>query len=121
MPYPNKQFGQTMKKKQTSSYQRQFGGGSKDNKALDQDAKDAKAAEAAAFRLLKQEQGEAIDIKFGYNRLEDQVIDPEETVERRGWLYHMLATTVRTEDSLSWDGCYSTAAKLTPPRSFLFL
>ena len=92
MAQPNKLFGQTMNKKQPSRYQRQFGGGGRNDKAAEQDAK---AAEAAARRRLRQEQGEAIDAKFGYKRLEDQTTDPEQTVERRGWLYHMLATTVR--------------------------
>lgn len=83
-----------------SRYQRQFGGGrgggSGDKGGNDRTVSDqeAKAAEAAARRRLKQDQGEAIDIRFGYKRLEDQPIDPEQPVERRGWLYHMLPTTV---------------------------
>lgn len=94
MPYPNRVFGQAMKKQ--SRYQRQFGG--KSNKALTPTTIDAKAEEAAARKRLRQEQGEAIDTKFGYSRLEDQYMDyasEGETLERRGWLFNMLATTVR--------------------------
>ena len=93
----HKLFGQTMKKKQSGSsrYQRQFGGGGRNRDAAASE-QDAKAAEAAARRRQRQEQGEAIDRNFGYNRLEDQTIaDPDQVVVRRGWLYHMLATTVR--------------------------
>ena len=95
----NKLFGQTMKKKQSGSsrYQRQFGGGGRHRDAAAASEQDAKAAEAAARRRQRQEQGEAIDRNFGYNRLEDQTIaDPDQVLVRRGWLYHMLATTVRT-------------------------
>ena len=95
MTIPNRLFGQTMKKKQPSRYQRQFGGKSNAPAAAAVSEQEAKAAEAAARRRLRQEQGEAIDAQFGYHRLEDQVVDPDQTLQRRGWLYHMLATTVR--------------------------
>jgi hypothetical protein len=84
-----------------------------------------KAQEAAARRRLRQEQGETIDTAFGYNRLEDHPgaaaaaaaaaagtanssggVGPynknkEKTaiLQRRGWLFHMLATTVRNRSS----------------------
>jgi hypothetical protein len=87
MPYPNRVFGQAMKKQ------------SKDNNK-NADDRDAKSAEAANWRRMRQEQGEVIDAKFGYHRLEDQPVDSAKAsapVERRGWLFHMLPTTVRTE------------------------
>eukprot|EP00934_Nitzschia_sp_Nitz4_P003410 Nitzschia sp. Nitz4//scaffold180_size44305//24137//35517//NITZ4_007241-RA/size44305-processed-gene-0.44-mRNA-1//1//CDS//3329539473//3400//frame0 len=95
----NRVFGQAMKKKGNPStrYQRQFGGGGRRDRAKqdsnenpEQSARD----EAAARRMLRQKQGEAIDIKFGYKRLEDQPFDPNQPIEEhRGWLFHMLATT----------------------------
>lgn len=96
MPYPNRVFGQAMKKQ--SRYQRQLGGGGKGKEASIPSTQDAKAEEAAARRRLRQEQGEAIDIKFGHKRLEDQFADSSpdgSAMERRGWLFNMLATTVR--------------------------
>jgi hypothetical protein len=100
MPYPNKSsnkvFGQAMKKKQSSRYQKQFGGSRKGQDNSDNDH-DKKAEEAAARRRLRQEQGEALDARFGFLRLEDQPLDNNsmEPIQRRGWLYHMLPTTVR--------------------------
>lgn len=93
MPYPNHVFGQAMKKQ--SRYQRQFGGSKKGSATKSEH--DAKAEEAAARRRLRQEQGEAIDIKFGYNRLENQLSSASRgpsAIRRRGWLFHMLPTTV---------------------------
>jgi hypothetical protein len=107
-PYPNgnRQFGQTMKKsnKSTSRYQRQFGSKSSSSyqQQREESSKETKAAEAAARRRLRQEQGEIIDINFGYRRLEDQENQHMQqdsmdgtTLQRRGWLFHMLPTTVR--------------------------
>jgi hypothetical protein len=107
MPYPNsnnKVFGQSMSKKKgggKSNYQRQFGGSSKNsynnnNSKSGNNKDDASSEEAkrAARRRLRQEQGEAIDVKFGYNRLEDGQQDGE-VIEKRGWIFHMLPTTVR--------------------------
>ena len=109
-PYQsNKQFGQTTKKSNkslaTSRYQRQFGKGGK--RQQEEPSKlDNKADEAAARRRLRQEQGEIIDGKFGYHRLEDQHQEQQnsalrgdtgisKTVQRRGWVFNMSATTVR--------------------------
>ncbi|CAJ1945696.1 unnamed protein product [Cylindrotheca closterium] len=92
MPYPNRVFGQAMKK--PSRYQRQFGGNK--NSTVTQSDQARKAEEAAARRRLRHEQGEAIDIKFGYRRLEDQLSTASRgasVIQRRGWLFHMLATT----------------------------
>lgn len=93
MTNPNRVFGQTMRKQ--SRYQRQFGGNRADN--VVQNDRDNKAEEAAARRRLRQEQGENIDVKFGYRRLEDETLNSSSgvsTIQRRGWLFHMLATTV---------------------------
>ncbi|KAG7364476.1 DNA polymerase Pol2 [Nitzschia inconspicua] len=108
-PYPNNKrlFGQTMKKSNRSSvsrYQRQLGttNSSSNSHSLvpsEQSVAERKAAEAAARRRLRQEQGETIDGKFGYHRLEDQhgqkqsSVDDVSAIQRRGWLFHMLATT----------------------------
>lgn len=93
MPYPNRVFGQAMKKQ--SRYQRQFGGKTKGT--ITQSDQDSKAEEVAARRRLRQQQGEIIDVKFGYKRLEDQLSSDstnQPIIQRRGWLFNMLATTV---------------------------
>lgn len=98
MPYPNRLFGQAMKKE--SRYQRQFGGNGERFLRREQDAK---AEEAAARRRLRQEQGEEIDIKFGYRRLESQLSNNAggpSVINRRGWLFHMLPTTVSVKRDL---------------------
>ncbi|KAL3922010.1 MAG: hypothetical protein SGILL_002437 [Bacillariaceae sp.] len=92
-----------MKKKSSASsrYQRQFGNSSRSQQQEDESSfLERKAAEAAARRRARQEQGEAIDRNFGYHRLEDQAQSSSQKksgvagpVERRGWLFHMLATT----------------------------
>ncbi len=64
---------------------------------------ETKAADAAQRRRVRQEQGEAIDALFGYPRLEDQYSQMHQNAgsdvsgmkPRRGWLFQMLATTVR--------------------------
>jgi len=100
----NRVFGQAMSKKgsKSSRYQRQFGASSSQNatapaSASAEDSEVAARDEAASRRRVRQEQGEAIDLQFGYERLEDKsVVDPSlPPVERRGWLFHMLPTTVR--------------------------
>ena len=96
----NKVFGQTMKKSKggkTSNYQRQFGGGSGSQHSKIASAstdKESEEQQRAERRRLKQAQGEALDVKFGYPSLESTV-ELGETTERRGWLFHMLPTTVR--------------------------
>lgn len=130
-PHPNdkKRFGQTMKKSSSSSssstaagsrYQRQFGnnrgeGGNNHSRIAPSTTTttlaETKAAEAAQRRRLRQEQGEEIDVLFGYPRLEDQYSSHMMAIHqnrnnggsdrsgimkpRRGWLFQMLATTVR--------------------------
>ena len=106
---PRKVFGQTMHRKPgRSNYQRQFGGGggrtSFKNTSYDESRnEESEAAKQAARRRVRQEQGEAIDANFGYNRLEDKTLltgndkNQQDVVERRGWLFHMLPTTVRAD------------------------
>ena len=113
----NRVFGQTMRKTKNSSaasrYRRQFGESNQRQHSQQTDSSnaDTKAEEAAARRRLRQEQGEVIDSKFGYHRLEDQYqerkknpslrtengydggVDP--LTQRRGWLFNMAATSVR--------------------------
>lgn len=98
----NRVFGQAMSKRsnQSTRYQRQFGGGRQNHSQIastgQQDREAEARDEAAARRRLRQEQGEAIDLQFGYGRLEDQAVDPAlPPVQRRGWLFNMLSTTVR--------------------------
>lgn len=93
----NREFGQVMKKsnKSATRYQRQFGNASHSVIAATEDPEAAARDESAARRRARQEQGEAIDISFGYERMEDKPVDPNHPpVERRGWLFHMLPTTV---------------------------
>lgn len=113
---PNRLFGQTMRKPSMSSatrYQRQFGQQNKTQQQYQADLSKVdttKADEAAARRRLRREQGEIIDAKFGYHRLEDQYQErkknssfrtgneyggrDETLTKRRGWLFNMAATTV---------------------------
>jgi hypothetical protein len=109
---PKKVFGQTLHKgnKQNnkrsgggpSSYQRQFGhrGGKGNPKGGDNhgttnaDVAQAAAEAAAAARL----RGEALDESFGIEKFSMNHSHRGETgnPRRRGWLYNVLATTVRT-------------------------
>lgn len=90
-------------------YQRQFGGNNPTLLPSEESKLVKKAAEAAARRGLRQEQGETIDSNFGYHRLEDQPQQRQQryassnsgddvavaaAMQRRGWLFHMLPTTV---------------------------
>lgn len=96
-------FGQAMGKSKRggggSSYQRQFGGGSK-AKIAPGDSKSTEEANAilAAKRRIRQEKAEQIDEKFGYETFAFQNTngaESREVRERRGWLFNMLPTTVR--------------------------
>ena len=119
-PGSNKLFGQTMKKSNRSSaasrYQRQFGKGGQRQPPYGKDSskpETTQAEEVAARRRLRQEQSETIDAKFGYHRLEDQYQEQrqknsrlrtgngdaggvDKLMQRRGWLFNMAATTVRS-------------------------
>jgi len=79
-----------MKKKKGSRYQRQMGATvyrSADN--------DNKSLLAAQKRRQKQALGEALDEQFGMERFA-LTSSYQEEKRRRGWLYNMLVTTVRT-------------------------
>lgn len=89
-----KVFGQSMQKK--SSYQRQFGGSSTSFQSGDTDDAAAKAALAAERRKRKQVAAEKVEKAFGIDRF---VSDKEKTKPRRGWLYNVLPTTVRIQQS----------------------
>ena len=99
-----KVFGQRMRKKGRSSYQRQFGKRSKYSKSRDNnDNEKAQAAAAAAALLQKQELLAAnaeIDTTFQVQRLESGT-------SRRGWLYNMVPTTILVRNSNLEYSCYS--------------
>lgn len=98
-------FGQAMgKRKSKSSYQRQFGGGSKKTHSLiagssDKGGEENNASQIlAAKRRIRQEKAEAIDEKFGYETFafnNTNGADSQQVRERRGWLFNILPTTVR--------------------------
>jgi hypothetical protein len=102
----NQVFGQTMKKKSTSGsrYQRQAGngggGGLKSNKTVYKSAdasKDDAEDPAVARRRFRQQQGQEIDKRFGYEKFALSANNKTtQSASRRGWLFQMLPTTVRT-------------------------
>ena len=106
-------FGQTMRKKNegnrgggASRYQRQFGGGKNSGAVMSSRTSDADEASKALRRRQKQAKGEAIDEAFG---MEKFTVSASSTAgkamqgrrQRRGWLYNMMATTVRCVMSMS--------------------
>jgi hypothetical protein len=107
----NQVFGQTMKKKASKSsagsrYQKQFGngnkGGSKSNPSTvyrsASNNNDDGSDPAAARRRFKQQQGQEIDKRFGYEKFAlsaNNNIAGSQSTSRRGWLFQMLPTTVR--------------------------
>ena len=118
-----KVFGQTMKRKPQaktiSSYQKSFGGGSSTSRFISEHDESSPLSEAAqqaaARRRLRQEQGEAIDLRFGYHRLEDGHPitggdNGPQTIQRRGWLFHMLATTVSASNERNHAHCADVLA-----------
>lgn len=89
-------FGQAMGKPKNSStrYQQQFGGGIKAKTPNDSDDSNALLA---AKRRAHQQKAEEIDAKFGYETFAFQNSNDSasrEVLERRGWLFNMLPTTV---------------------------
>jgi hypothetical protein len=95
----NQVFGQTMKKSNKNSrYQRQFGNGNKGKSKSATVYKSASADDpAAARRRYKQEQGQQIDRKFGYEKFSlTNNAQQQGELSRRGWLFQMLPTTVRS-------------------------
>lgn len=94
------------KSNKASRYQRQFGKGGNNSSGQEKSEDATIVEEAAARRRVRQEQGEIIDQRFGYHRLEDQYQERknsssatreglDELAQRRGWLFNMAATTVR--------------------------
>jgi len=121
-----REFGQVMKKSNKSTrYQRQFGNASSSHSQLviPDDPEAAAREEAVAKRRARQEQGEAIDLAFGYERIEDKPIDPNHPpVERRGWLFHMLPTTVSFPLVIAGrNSSNSVDSTNIPPPFFFFL
>ena len=111
-------FGQAMGKSKRgggSSYQRQFGGGSKskiapgdsnNNNNTNKSTEDTNAI-LAAKRRIRQEKAEQIDEKFGYETFAFQNTngsESREVRERRGWLFNMIPTTVRSFVRLCLSG-----------------
>jgi hypothetical protein len=98
-------FGQTIQKRKggKSNYQRQFGGGGKTATVYrsgdDSTATEAsKAAARAEYRCAKQARGEALDKWFGMEwfALDTTMAhtNSDQKLQRRGWLFNMLPTTV---------------------------
>ena len=85
MAPPPKVFGQTMRKGGRSNYQRQFGGGGGSSSVY----RTAKNNENEEERRQKLERSKQIEASFGIGTL-----DENET--RRGWLYNVVPTTVRS-------------------------
>jgi hypothetical protein len=84
-------FGQSMRKKGGTKYQRQFGNGQgkSHSKRDEQKSEEELLAERRAERRRQlQKEGEDIDIKFGYNRYDHK----SEDKTRRGWIFNMLPT-----------------------------
>jgi hypothetical protein len=101
----NQVFGQTMKKKSTPSsrYQKQAGNNYQSKQTVYKsaaDTDDAATDPAVARRRFKQQQGQEIDKLFGYEKfaLSNNNNNEPNSASRRGWLFQMLATTVRNDN-----------------------
>jgi len=116
MPPPSgsrRVFGQAMGKPKErggsgSNFQRQFGGGggkssssssnNNNNNYNSNQSKEDVSAIMAAKRRIRQQKGEIIDEKFGYETFAYENTNgsnSRDVRERRGWLFNMLPTTVR--------------------------
>ena len=111
----NQVFGQTMKKKSapTSRYQKQAGNNYQSKQTVYKsaaDTDDSATDPAVARRRFKQQQGKEIDKLFGYEKfaLSNNNNEPN-SASRRGWLFQMLATTVRN-DNKRWMSCYTNGS-----------
>ena len=105
-------FGQTMYQKKKggggkSHYQRQFGGSGgnlKSNPSTvyrsgdtnnNNDSSDrTKSDSAAEYRRQKLETAKQVEADFGIERF--VLLDNQQSAERRGWLYNLVPTTVRS-------------------------
>jgi hypothetical protein len=92
-------FGQaTRSNKGSSRYQRQLGGGSGNSHSLIASAnsdvqlteQQRLAQKRAEYKKRRQQEGEELDTKFGYERFGVSTARPGET--RRGWLFNLLPT-----------------------------
>ena len=80
-----------------SSYQRQFGGGNRGTRIPEANDTNNAAEQAALMRKIRQQKGEQIDKQFGYEEFEFRNSNDgnnDEIMDRRGWLFNMLPTTV---------------------------
>ncbi|KAI2497495.1 protein of unknown function (DUF1744) [Fragilaria crotonensis] len=93
-------FGQSMGKKRAagSGYQRQFGGHSK--RDADKSEEEVLAERRALYRRQRYEEGEALDVSFGYTRYDHK----SDEKSRRGWIFNMLPTTVSSTEDSSEEG-----------------
>lgn len=90
-----------------TNYQRQFGGGGSSATTYRQAPSSTKEAEDAAankaeYRRRKKAAGEVVDERLGVEKFAFQHVkstNPED-FSRRGWLYNVMATTVRAEDRM---------------------
>jgi len=79
-------FGQAQK---GSKYQRQFGNQSSSGlRVREQTEEELAAQRRAEYRRQRQQQGEALDVEFGYARYDRTSPLPQQ----RGWLFNMLPT-----------------------------
>ena len=92
-------FGQAMKRRNNSRYQRQFGGGggggmgvSHSRRDSDKSDEELLAQRRAQRRRQKQAEGEHLDDAFGYERYDNNSAEPS----RRGWLFNILPTLFTT-------------------------
>lgn len=82
-------FGQTMKKKSSTRYQRQMG---HNNKTVYRNAATEPTDAALQRRRIKQAIGEQLDQDFQIEKF--VVSERGEERRRRGWLYNISSTTV---------------------------
>ena len=86
-----------------SNYQRQFGGGGATTYRQAPKTADDAAETKAEYRRRKQAQGDLVDESFGVEKFSFQnvkSVDPKD-LQRRGWLYNVLPTTVRIKRPMS--------------------
>jgi hypothetical protein len=94
-------FGQAMQKKKagkSSNYQRQFGGSTTYRQASTTSSDEESKAQ---YRQRKQAAGDAVDESFGVERFCFSDVQQSTDCRRRGWLYNVRTTTVRSSESMS--------------------
>ena len=108
-------FGQSMGKKRgaaggsSSSYQRQFRGKSAGHSKRDAEKSEEEilAERRAQYRRQKYQEGEALDINFGYARYDHK----SEEKSKRGWIFNMLPT-VRLSPHVDHNRCCDINARI---------